>query len=154
MIPCDLHSPSTAFLRWRASRAGATLDVIEPHELSVIADAVWIIDTLDHITDLDQQLGPLLRTARLVICEHLAAGRAHGRQRFHHRRTPEQITGIFSRYGFARAEQPAKPEVRPSQYGETSERLCCRTRRTESSKDWDDRAQQRSGCGRDWAHWH
>lgn len=89
------------------------LDVIELHELSVIADAVWIIDTLDHITDLDQELGPLLCTARLVICEHLAAGRAHGRQRFHHRRTPEQITGVFSRYGFARAEQPGETRSAP-----------------------------------------
>jgi SAM-dependent methyltransferase len=113
VIQCDFHSPSTAFLRWRASRAGATLDVIEPHELSVIADTVWIIDTLDHITDLDQELGPLLRTARLVICEHLAASRTHGRQRFHHRRTPEHITGIFSRYGFARAEQPGETRSAP-----------------------------------------
>lgn len=65
------------------------------------------------ITDLDQELGPLLCTARLVICEHLAAGRAHGRQRFHHRRTPEQITGIFSRHGFARAEQPGEARSAP-----------------------------------------
>lgn len=110
VIPCDYHSPSTAFLRWRAARAGTVLDVVEPHELTatpdaVRIDAVWVIDTLDHLTDIDQQLGPVLTNARLIICEHLTVNQAHGRQRFHHRRTPEQLTRVFSRYGFAPTAQ-------------------------------------------------
>lgn len=105
VIPCDYHSPSTAFLRWRSARTGAALDVIEPHQLHTTADAVWIIDTLDHLRDPDRQLQPVLKDASLIISEHLTVNRAHGHQHFHHRRTPEQITQIFSHYGFVRAEE-------------------------------------------------
>lgn len=109
VTPCDFRSPSTAFLRWRAARSGTSVDhVVEPQELSGSHDVVWIIDTLDHIADIDKQLGPVLAGARLVICENMSSRRAHGRQRFHHRRPSGQLTRMFARYGLVPTEQSTR----------------------------------------------
>jgi hypothetical protein len=97
---CDFQSPSTAFLRWRS---GNTIPVIEPSELDRIPppDTLWIIDTLDHLSDIEDSLGSLLSVADLVICENIAVQRTHGRQRFHHRRPHSEITELFSSHGLA-----------------------------------------------------
>jgi hypothetical protein len=109
VFPCDYHSPSTEFLRWRGARIGSNIEVAEPGHLSLAPDVVWTIDTLDHLADLDRQLGPLLDRTRLVISEHIRTNRSHGQQRFHHRRAPALIVQFFGRYGFVRTGQPNTP---------------------------------------------
>ena len=96
---CDYDSPSTRFARQRAG--GRTLSRIEPGQLGAdhAADALWIIDTLDHLPDIGFTLGAVLPHARLMITENLGDSRAHGRQRFHHRRTVAEIADIFSQHG-------------------------------------------------------
>ncbi|MET9064434.1 class I SAM-dependent methyltransferase [Streptosporangium sandarakinum] len=74
---CDYDSPSTRFLRWRLRRHGHDAVVAEPAALPCDAtyDALWTIDTLDHLPDIDAALGPLLQRVRLVVCENLAVQR-------------------------------------------------------------------------------
>jgi 2-polyprenyl-3-methyl-5-hydroxy-6-metoxy-1,4-benzoquinol methylase len=98
VIGCDFHSPSTAFLRWRSEH---TIPVIEPGQLDSITevDTLWVIDTLDHLTDIETSLGALLSTVSLVITENLSITRAHGRQRFHHRRPFPEFTALFAHHG-------------------------------------------------------
>ena len=98
VVGCDYESPSTRFLHWRS---GGDLVVVEPHRLDVRhgADAVWVIDTLDHLPDIGGALGRILPRARMVITENLHVGRAHGRQRFHIRRSVEDVQRILAGYG-------------------------------------------------------
>ncbi len=95
---CDHDSPSTRFAHHR--HAG-TIPRIDPEHLGPdhAADALWIIDTLDHLPDPDATLGPLLARTRIVITEDLRENRAHGRQRFHHRRPHSEATRMFARHG-------------------------------------------------------
>jgi 2-polyprenyl-3-methyl-5-hydroxy-6-metoxy-1,4-benzoquinol methylase len=99
---CDYTSPSTAFLTERSS---GTIPVIEPGELGAInpPDVLWIIDTLDHLTDIEASLHTLLPTVDLVVTEDLTASRGHGRQRFHHRRSFSELTALFNRHGLTPA---------------------------------------------------
>jgi len=94
---CDHDSPSTRFAR---HRHGHHIRRIDPEHLGDehAADALWIIDTLDHLADLDTVLGPVLAQARTVITENLHENRAHGQQRFHHRRPYPDIARVFGRY--------------------------------------------------------
>jgi hypothetical protein len=98
VIGCDFYSPSAAFLRWRS---GGTIPVIEPDNLDVIAefDTLWVIDTLDHLSNIEASLGPLLSVVNLVVTENLSTTRGHGRQRFHYRRTFPELAALFARYG-------------------------------------------------------
>jgi hypothetical protein len=102
VTPCDFHSPSTRFFQWRAARAGQDTRVCEPGQLppGLKPDTLWIIDTLDHLPDPDASIGGLLDGVRIVVCEQLTQGRAHGRQRFHHRRHPDEIARAFISRGF------------------------------------------------------
>lgn len=95
---CDYRSPSTRFMH---HRTGGSIPVIEPDELHAMTtpDALWIIDTLDHITEIDQTLGTLLPSIRLMITEDLTGTRKHGNQRFHHRRQYGELTELFGVYG-------------------------------------------------------
>jgi hypothetical protein len=97
VIGCDFHSPSTAFLRWRSEGA---IPVIEPDKLDSITevDTLWVIDTLDHLPDIDASLGALLSAIDLVVTENLSITRGHGRQRFHYRRPFPKLTALFARH--------------------------------------------------------
>ncbi|MFD2422416.1 methyltransferase domain-containing protein [Amycolatopsis pigmentata] len=98
VVGCDFHSPSTAFLRWRSD---GTIPVIEPNELDTLAapDTLWIIDTLDHVVDIDTSLRTVLAVVDLVVTENLTANRGHGRQGFHIRRPFTELTALFARFG-------------------------------------------------------
>lgn len=104
VIACDLASPPTDFLTWRAPRHGYPHPVYQPHQLTTAPPhtILWIMDALDHIQDLDTDLSELLPAADLLICENLTASRAHGRQRFHRRRPLPEIEAVFHRYGLTR----------------------------------------------------
>lgn len=95
---CDFRSPSTAFLHWRSTE---TIPVVEPGELSSIPtpNTLWVIDTLDHLTDIVTSLGEVLAVVDLVVCENLTAQRGHGSQRFHFRRPFPEIAEVFAYYG-------------------------------------------------------
>jgi SAM-dependent methyltransferase len=100
VIPCDYNSPSTQFFLWRAHQLGRPIKVHEPHQLppEPTPDTLWIIDTLDHLPDIHTSLGPILSQVRNVITENITTQRAHGTQRFHHRRSPDQINTTFRHY--------------------------------------------------------
>ena len=102
---CDYNSPSTAFLSWRC---GGTIPVVEPGCLSTInpPDTLWIIDTLDHLADIESSLGAILSTVDLVITEDLTASQGHGRQRLHHRRPFSELTTVFARHGLTASAPP------------------------------------------------
>lgn len=98
VVACDFQSPSTAFLRWRSHEA---IPVVEPGELTSInaPDTLWVIDTLDHLADIETSLGPMLPTVELMVTENLTANRGHGQQRFHIRRPYAELVALFTRYG-------------------------------------------------------
>ncbi|MGH8921677.1 MAG: hypothetical protein ACRD0H_25630 [Actinomycetes bacterium] len=98
VIGCDFHSPSTAFLRWRSQGA---VPVIEPGELGSIdkPDALWVIDTLDHLIDIEASLGTILPVIALMATENLTTNNGHGWQRFHYRRPFPELVALFARYG-------------------------------------------------------
>lgn len=102
VTPCDYRSPSTRFFQWRATRSEQDSRVYEPGHLpsGLHPDTLWIIDTLDHLPDIEASIGTLLDSAQAIICEQLADHRAHGRQAFHHRRPPGVITRVFASRGF------------------------------------------------------
>ncbi|MEV0766216.1 methyltransferase domain-containing protein [Nocardia sp. NPDC050435] len=95
---CDYRSPSTQFVHHRTN---GTITVVEPIALPTApgTDALWIIDTLDHIPDVGRSLGRLLAHARLVVTEDLTHTHQHGRQRFHHRRPYSELAGLLASYG-------------------------------------------------------
>jgi hypothetical protein len=97
---CDFRSPCTAFLRWRSHD---TIRIVEPGELASVTapDALWVLDTLDHLVDIDASLGGVLPHVRIMITENLATCRGHGRQRFHIRRPFTELVAVFARYGLA-----------------------------------------------------
>ncbi|MGH3913781.1 MAG: methyltransferase domain-containing protein [Pseudonocardiaceae bacterium] len=98
VVGCDFHSPSTAFLRWR-SQGG--VPVIEPGEFGSIdePDTLWVIDTLDHLTDIEASLGAILPVIALMVTENLSTNNGHGRQRFHYRRPFPKLAALFARHG-------------------------------------------------------
>jgi hypothetical protein len=102
VTPCDYHSPSTRFFQWRATRSRQDTRVYEPGQLppGLRPDTLWIIDTLDHLPDIEASIGPLLDSAQTLICEQLADDRAHGRQGFHRRRPPGEIACAYASRGF------------------------------------------------------
>lgn len=85
VVGCDFHSPSTAFLHWRSHD---TIPVIEPNELDsrTAPDTLWIIDTLDHLVNIETSLATLLSVVDRMVTENLTTNHGHGRQRFHIRR--------------------------------------------------------------------
>jgi SAM-dependent methyltransferase len=111
VVGCDIASPPTDFLAWRAPRLGYPHPVYQPADLPTTPapDILWIIDTLDHIPDLDAALGNLLHRVRLAICENLQIARGHGRQGFHHRRPLSTIDSTFARHGLIRAMHRGGP---------------------------------------------
>lgn len=113
VVPCDFISPSVEFLRWRLSNLGQPTNVFEPSKLDSAPkqDSLWVIDTLDHLPDVEECLGRLLTEMCLVVCEDLGSNRAHGKQGFHYRRSLDEIETIFNRYGLylATVNNPADP---------------------------------------------
>jgi hypothetical protein len=101
VFPVDLPSPHADFASWRMRHAGQPSHITDPRDISTVpaADAVWVIDTLDHLPDLDQALGRLLQSACLVITENLHDRKAHGAQGFHHRRAATDVQAGFATYG-------------------------------------------------------
>ncbi len=95
---CDFASPSTAFLRWRTNNA---IPVIEPPQIHAqpTPDALWIIDTIDHLSNIDDTIGPLLSRTPTLITERLDIKRGGNRKRFHHRRTRDQLCDVFGTHG-------------------------------------------------------
>lgn len=110
VIGCDFRSPSTAFLRWRSQDE---IPVIEPSELtSIIApDTLWVVDTLDHLVDIETSLGTVLSAVDLMITENLTTHRGHGQQRFHIRRPYAELATLFARYGLAPIDHAATATV-------------------------------------------
>jgi hypothetical protein len=100
---CDFRSPCTAFLRWRSHD---TIPIVEPSELASVTapDALWVLDTLDHLVDIDASLGVVLPHTGIVITENLTTCRGHGRQRFHIRRPFNELISVFARYGLVPIE--------------------------------------------------
>ena len=106
---CDFLSPSTAFLSWRTGNA---IPVIEPSQIDEhpTPDALWIIDTLDHLDNINDAIGPLLSRVPIVVTENVAIERGHNRKRFHHRRTRDQLHRIFGAHGLrSKATAQSKP---------------------------------------------
>lgn len=103
VVPCDYTSPSTRFLQWRASREDRTVQTVEPDQLDAPpdADALWIIDTLDHLPNPDSALETVLATVHVTITEDVRANRSHGKQRFHHRMSTEEVIEFFAHHNFA-----------------------------------------------------
>ncbi|MGW6388982.1 class I SAM-dependent methyltransferase [Streptomyces sp. NPDC055103] len=101
VVPIDYDSPSTHFARWRLRRAGLDDTVYQPDALpaALAPQVVWIVDTLDHIPDLESQLAPLLGQCQLVISEAQQPFRAHGDNRYYIRRTPCELDSFFAAYG-------------------------------------------------------
>jgi len=110
VVGCDFESPSTAFLRWRSHE---TISVIEPRELALInaPDTLWIIDTLDHLADIETSLGTVLSTVDLMVTENLTTNRGHGQQRFHTRRPYSELVSLFARYGLFPIDNAATTTV-------------------------------------------
>lgn len=112
--PVDYHSPSTDFARWRFVQHGYTdaeLRITEPGNPleGGGAEAIWMIDSLDHVADIDAQLGEHLTHASIVITENPAINRAHGPGSFHIRRSVEAIDEAFAAYGLD--PKPSGPDT-------------------------------------------
>jgi SAM-dependent methyltransferase len=120
VVPVELPSPHAEFARWRMRRARQPDTIAGPRDAAELpaADALWLIDTLDHLPDIQRALGPQLACARLVITENLRNSRAHGTQGFHHRRPFAEIQATFARYGLRAAttgpDDPLTCWLRPS----------------------------------------
>jgi hypothetical protein len=109
VLPCDYHSPSTRFFTWRAGREDSDPRITEPGELPAVlaADTLWIIDTIDHLADLAADIGRLLATVKIIICERMTADRAHGQHGFYHRRPATEIHHLYQSCGFRPAQPPS-----------------------------------------------
>lgn len=109
LTPVDYDSPSTRFARWRLRRAGYDDTIHQPDLLpeGLAPDALWAIDTLDHIPDLDTQLSPLLTRCRLVITEAQQPARSHGNHRYYIRRTQAELDRVFAAHNLT--PQPPDP---------------------------------------------
>ncbi|MDQ7904688.1 hypothetical protein RB614_09160 [Phytohabitans sp. ZYX-F-186] len=102
-LGCDLPSPPTDFFTWRSHRHGYPHPVYQPeHLLAKAPILLWIMDTLDHLPDLTATIGALLNLSELVICENLLQTRHHGRQGFHHYRSPFNVDRQFAAHGLSR----------------------------------------------------
>lgn len=109
VLGCDFHSPSTAFLH---RRSHPTIPVIEPSDISSITapDTLWVIDTLDHLVDIENSLGDVLPIVDLMVTENLTINRSHGRQRFHIRRPLKDLTTLFANFGLTPSDTtPTSP---------------------------------------------
>ncbi|MGH3548174.1 MAG: hypothetical protein ACRDQU_08680 [Pseudonocardiaceae bacterium] len=75
--------------------------MIEPDKFDSINEmgTLWVIDTLDHLTDIETSLGTLLSVVDLLITENLTLNRTHSSQRFHYRRPVCELTALFGRHG-------------------------------------------------------
>jgi SAM-dependent methyltransferase len=113
VIGCDLPSPPTDFLAWRAARQGYLQPAFHPDTLPGLDAPIilWIMDALDHIADLDAALGHLVPHADLLICENLLVTRGHGRQGFHHRRPLPSVQQWLARYGLTRESHEPNPAI-------------------------------------------
>lgn len=100
VIACDFRSPSTNFMCWRSNES---IPLIEPSEVGSIAspDALWVVNTLDHLADIRAALGGLLSTVSLVITENMTINHGHGRQKFHHRRSFAELASLFAEFGLS-----------------------------------------------------
>ncbi|GGV62866.1 hypothetical protein GCM10010277_68520 [Streptomyces longisporoflavus] len=103
VTPCDYHSPSTRFLEWRAARSNRPIQAVEPDRLDAATgtDALWIIDTLDHLPHPHRELAQPLSTVTTVITENISIHKAHGAQRFHNRRTADELINFFADHDFS-----------------------------------------------------
>ncbi|MFE6164145.1 hypothetical protein ACFQ7F_35100 [Streptomyces sp. NPDC056486] len=103
VTPCDYHSPSTRFLKWRAARANQPVQVVEPAQVDDApdTDALWIIDTLDHLTQPHQELTHTLLNVSAVITENISIHKGHGTQGFHNRRSAHELISFFGAHDFS-----------------------------------------------------
>jgi hypothetical protein len=109
-IGCDLASPPTHFFTWRARRHGYPYPVYQPEDVPATTPfLLWIMDALDHVPDLNSAMGALLDRTQLVICEDLLQTRSHGRQGFHHHRSPSSIDHEFAAHGLRRSPARRTP---------------------------------------------
>jgi hypothetical protein len=108
VVPCGFDAPPTRFRWWRQQRLGQQHEVHDPSQLPFNpgATVAWIIDTIDHVVELDLDLQNLLGRATLVITENHWNDRAHGLRCFHIRRSPAQLEASLLRFGFAPTQQP------------------------------------------------
>jgi hypothetical protein len=96
---CDFSSPSTDFLRWRSRK---TVTIIEPAQIDAhpLPDALWLIDTIDHLDNIDATLGATLRRVNVLVTENLAESQhGHSRKGFHIRRPYDQISAYLRQCG-------------------------------------------------------
>lgn len=123
VVPVELPSPHADFARWRMRRAGQPDTITDPRDVAELpaTDALWIIDTLDHLPDIQGALSPLLASAHLVVTENLANSRAHGSQGFHHRRPRADIEAVFAQHDLrataATSDDPLMCWRKPSSKG-------------------------------------
>ncbi|MGH3564948.1 MAG: hypothetical protein ACRDRH_02720 [Pseudonocardia sp.] len=87
--------------------------MIEPGELGSITapDTLWVIDTLDHLVDIETSLGPVLQVVDLMVTENLMINRGHGRQRFHIRRPFAELADLFASNGLVAKVDTANSPV-------------------------------------------
>ncbi|MEU8075873.1 methyltransferase domain-containing protein [Catellatospora citrea] len=98
VVACEIEGPSSDFLRWRLREHGLQIEVCAPQTARFSSvDTLWIIDTLDHLLDIDAVLGEVLEIVDRVICENLHSTRSGG-QSFHERRSLSAVAKILSRY--------------------------------------------------------
>ncbi len=113
VIPYELPSPHADFAAHRLQQRKQPTRIYDPSALHSLdpADALWIIDTLDHITDIPTALGDALLMVRIVLTEDLTTSREHGAQRMHIRRPYSLISSILATYGFRPSPQPSSTSV-------------------------------------------
>lgn len=111
VIGCDLPSPPTDFLAWRATRHQYPHRVLHPDELPALSPPaiLWIMDALDHVPDVSATLDALLSRVRLVVTEDQRTHRGHGRQSFHYRRPLREIDNTFASFGLTRMAPSRTP---------------------------------------------
>lgn len=98
VIACEIPGPCTDFLRWRLKEHDLHIEIRPPQQTSnVAADTLWIIDTIDHLLDIDTALCGILLTVDRVFCENLHVTRRGG-QDFHERRSFKTIADALRRY--------------------------------------------------------
>lgn len=98
VTPSELPSPHATFASWRFHQRDQPTAILDP-ATPAYADCLWIIDTLDHIPDIETALGTILDGAETAITENLATSQAHGSQRFHVRRPFEALRQTFAAHG-------------------------------------------------------
>ena len=104
VIFCEFDNPASRFLRWRLQQRNLEARFVEPHEIASITgvDTLWAMDVLDHLSNPQAALHPLLHQVHTFFYEPDIRGKSHGRQRFHLHHEEASLRRVFEGYGLQR----------------------------------------------------